>query len=104
MVEGGGAEILFCQRKMINKFRVLSSLIYHYRAQMLMKGRLAGAQKGHGLLKKKADALQMRFRQILSKIIEVSVPIDFYLIPFYKNATVHYRTLFFFVLSIRQKL
>ncbi|GAB0098973.1 Probable V-type proton ATPase subunit D 2 [Sergentomyia squamirostris] len=39
-------------------------------AQMLMKGRLAGAQKGHGLLKKKADALQMRFRQILGKIIE----------------------------------
>jgi len=39
-------------------------------AQMLMKARLAGAQKGHGLLKKKADALQMRFRQILSKIIE----------------------------------
>lgn len=36
-----------------------------------MKARLAGAQKGHGLLKKKADALQMRFRQILSKIIEV---------------------------------
>lgn len=40
-------------------------------AQMLMKARLAGAQKGHGLLKKKADALQMRFRQILSKIIQV---------------------------------
>lgn len=38
---------------------------------MLMKARLAGAQKGHGLLKKKADALQMRFRLILSKIIEV---------------------------------
>lgn len=38
---------------------------------MLMKARLAGAQKGHGLLKKKADALQMRFRQILGKIIEV---------------------------------
>lgn len=38
-----------------------------------MKSRLAGAQKGHGLLKKKADALQMRFRQILGKIIEVSV-------------------------------
>lgn len=35
-----------------------------------MKARLAGAQKGHGLLKKKADALQMRFRQILGKIIE----------------------------------
>lgn len=39
-------------------------------AQMLMKSRLTGAQKGHGLLKKKADALQMRFRQILGKIIE----------------------------------
>jgi len=37
---------------------------------MLMKARLAGAQKGHGLLKKKADALQMRFRMILGKIIE----------------------------------
>lgn len=39
---------------------------------MLMKSRLAGATKGHGLLKKKADALQMRFRMILGKIIEVS--------------------------------
>lgn len=38
---------------------------------MLMKSRLAGATKGHGLLKKKADALQMRFRMILGKIIEV---------------------------------
>jgi vacuolar-type H+-ATPase subunit D/Vma8 len=37
-----------------------------------MKARLAGAHKGHGLLKKKADALQMRFRLILGKIIEVS--------------------------------
>lgn len=46
--------------------------IFDYSAQMLMKARLAGAQKGHGLLKKKADALQMRFRQILGKIIEVS--------------------------------
>lgn len=43
-----------------------------FSAQMLMKARLAGAQKGHGLLKKKADALQMRFRMILGKIIEVS--------------------------------
>lgn len=43
------------------------------RAQTLMKSRLKGAQKGHSLLKKKADALQMRFRLILSKIIEVSV-------------------------------
>lgn len=39
---------------------------------MMMKIRLAGAQKGHGLLKKKADALQMRFRMILGKIIKVS--------------------------------
>ena len=36
-----------------------------------MKIRLKGAQKGHSLLKKKADALTLRFRQILSKIIEV---------------------------------
>nr|AIS22074.1 ATPase subunit D [Monochamus alternatus] len=38
--------------------------------QMLMQARLKGAQKGHSLLKKKADALQMRFRMILNKIIE----------------------------------
>ncbi|CAI8042565.1 V-type proton ATPase subunit D [Geodia barretti] len=35
-----------------------------------MKMRLKGAQKGHSLLKRKADALTLRFRQILSKIIE----------------------------------
>lgn len=39
-------------------------------AQTLMKGRLKGAQKGHSLLKKKADALQLRFRSILKKIVE----------------------------------
>lgn len=49
-----------------------------HRAQMLMKSRLAGAQKGHGLLKKKADALQMRFRQILGKIIEVSLKFEIF--------------------------
>ena len=38
-----------------------------------MKLRLKGAQKGHSLLKKKADALTVRFRQILLKIVEVSV-------------------------------
>ena len=37
----------------------------------IMKARLKGAQKGHSLLKKKADALTMRFRAILKKIIEV---------------------------------
>lgn len=36
-----------------------------------MKIRLKGAQKGHSLLKKKADALTLRFRQILAKIVEV---------------------------------
>ena len=36
-----------------------------------MKGRLKGAQTGHSLLKKKADALQMKFRQILKKIVQV---------------------------------
>lgn len=35
-----------------------------------MKDRLKGAQKGHSLLKKKADALTVRFRKILKKIIE----------------------------------
>lgn len=41
------------------------------RAMAIMKARLKGAQKGHSLLKKKADALTMRFRAILKKIIEV---------------------------------
>lgn len=37
-----------------------------------MKTRLKGAQKGHSLLKKKADALNLRFREILKKITDVS--------------------------------
>lgn len=36
----------------------------------VMKARLTGASKGHALLKKKADALNMRFRQILKKIVQ----------------------------------
>ncbi|XP_046848915.1 V-type proton ATPase subunit D-like [Xenia sp. Carnegie-2017] len=39
-------------------------------ALTIMKGRLKGAQKGHSLLKKKADALTLRFRNILKDIIE----------------------------------
>jgi len=39
-------------------------------AMKQMKDRLKGAQKGYSLLKKKADALRMRFRMILKKIIE----------------------------------
>lgn len=39
-------------------------------AMTLMTYRLKGAQKGHSLLKKKADALQLKFRSILKKIIE----------------------------------
>ena len=38
-----------------------------------MKARLKGAQKGHSLLKKKADALTLRFRQVLKKIIDTKV-------------------------------
>lgn len=33
-------------------------------------GRLIGATKGHALLKKKADALNLRFRQLLKEIID----------------------------------
>jgi V-type H+-transporting ATPase subunit D len=36
----------------------------------VIKTRLSGAQMGFRLLKKKADALTMRYRQILKKIIE----------------------------------
>eukprot|EP00238_Polyblepharides_amylifera_P013474 CAMPEP_0196586410 /NCGR_PEP_ID=MMETSP1081-20130531/54151_1 /TAXON_ID=36882 /ORGANISM="Pyramimonas amylifera, Strain CCMP720" /LENGTH=248 /DNA_ID=CAMNT_0041908281 /DNA_START=453 /DNA_END=1199 /DNA_ORIENTATION=+ len=36
----------------------------------VIKARLIGASKGHALLKKKADALTIKFRQILKKIVE----------------------------------
>jgi len=42
-------------------------------AMTMMKLRLKGAQKGHSLLKKKSDALTLRFRQILKRIIETKV-------------------------------
>lgn len=50
----------------------MCSFIFGCRAQTIMKARLKGAQTGRNLLKKKSDALSMRFRQILRKIIEVS--------------------------------
>lgn len=42
-------------------------------AMTVMKGRLKAAQKGHSLLKKKADALQFRFRQIMKQIVETKM-------------------------------
>ncbi len=42
------------------------------RAQAGMKIRLKGAETGHRLLKKKVEALKIRFRAILKKIIDVN--------------------------------
>lgn len=38
-----------------------------------MKGRLKGATKGHSLLKKKSDALTLRFRAIVTKLKDVKL-------------------------------
>lgn len=56
-------------------------LIFVCRALTQMKIRLKGAQKGHSLLKRKADALTLKFRQILAKIIEVSLPSKLLSVP-----------------------
>uniref|UniRef100_A0A8C6E957 V-type proton ATPase subunit D n=1 Tax=Moschus moschiferus TaxID=68415 RepID=A0A8C6E957_MOSMO len=45
-------------------------------AQTIMKARLKGAQTGRNLLKKKSDALTLRFRQILKKIKETKMLMD----------------------------
>jgi V-type H+-transporting ATPase subunit D len=42
-------------------------------ALTLMKTRLKGAQNGHSLLKRKSEALTRRFRDIVSKIDQVSI-------------------------------
>jgi vacuolar-type H+-ATPase subunit D/Vma8 len=42
-----------------------------------MKGKQKAAIRGHSLLKKKSDALTLRFRSILYKIAEVPAFIDF---------------------------
>lgn len=39
------------------------------------KGRMGGAKKGHGLLKKKRDALKARFQQLLKEIVEVKLEV-----------------------------
>jgi vacuolar-type H+-ATPase subunit D/Vma8 len=39
---------------------------------MQTKIKLAGAKKGHDLLKQKADALKKKFREVMLKILEVS--------------------------------
>jgi V-type H+-transporting ATPase subunit D len=38
-----------------------------------MKARLKGAEKGHSLLKKKADALQLKFRSILKQMKDAKI-------------------------------
>jgi len=58
-----------------------------------MKLRLKGAQKGHSLLKKKADALTVRFRQILKKIIEVWLHITCIVIHYSIGARIYYSCL-----------
>lgn len=78
-----------CSSKYSLKFYVLKKIVVYFqkhpsevtvksftfsdfcRAQTIMKARLKGAQTGRNLLKKKSDALTLRFRQILKKIIEV---------------------------------
>jgi vacuolar-type H+-ATPase subunit D/Vma8 len=38
-----------------------------------LQGKLKAAQKGHDLLKKKADALNLRFRSVLKEFKQVSL-------------------------------
>ncbi|CAJ0566956.1 unnamed protein product, partial [Mesorhabditis spiculigera] len=44
-------------------------------AQTLMTTRLKGAHKGHSLLKKKSDALNLRFREVLRQIVEAKMAV-----------------------------
>ena len=60
---------MFKAFKFAASFKLCVNLFY--RNLTVMKTRLKGAKKGHSLLKKKADALKMRFHLILNKIIEV---------------------------------
>lgn len=59
----------------------------------VMKARLQGATKGHALLKKKADALNMRFRQILKKIVQAKEQMgDLMKASFFSLAQARYAT------------
>lgn len=51
-----------------------------------MKNRLKGAQKGHSLLKKKADALSLRFRSLLKRIVEVCMLMHVFLLSIHEWA------------------
>ena len=44
---------------------------YLCRALTVFKGKLKGAVKGHSLLKRKSDALKIKFRKILKELLEV---------------------------------
>jgi len=46
------------------------------RAHQALKGRLRAAVQGHSLLKKKADALNLRFRAILREIKSVPIFVE----------------------------
>lgn len=85
----GRCSLLSC-KLLLNHLKDSSKLTMKYmlsvlccRALTLMRARLRGAQKGHSLLKKKSDALTMKFRGILKKIIEVlSLPSLLLPLPF----------------------
>ena len=68
--------LIFLRHVMEEYFNFIMTLInaqnLYFRAMTIMKARLKGAQKGHSLLKKKSDALVIRFRRILKTIIEVT--------------------------------
>lgn len=68
MVGNFNLYVTICSRKLVMGDRI--NIFPSRGAQTLMKGRLKGAKTGHSLLKKKADALQLKFRSILKKIIE----------------------------------
>jgi V-type H+-transporting ATPase subunit D len=55
------------------------------RALTGIKIRLKGAQRGHSLLKKKSDALTLRFRAVLKQIIKVRSPSFAWLLTLLQN-------------------